>query len=162
MKTLVIAIALLAAGRMSDQSSESKPVTTPPSYFVYWLSGPEPETRQEYLTILVTPWPIEKLAGHKRKSEVLFDNTAMTFRTHRRDSLWDNPFKPVKACTTVDTTEKPWCWTTSHLPMSPANYQTWCAFCKSPWARSPSTVARLRWRESSKPPRHFGSCWRTS
>jgi hypothetical protein len=105
MKTLVVASAILATVIAAGAPKPGpKPVEQNPLYSAYWLVGPD--GRRDYQTLMVTPWPIEKLAGYKKWSDLPFDNMVMTFRTYERDSLWDSPFKPVKQIGAVDSKAK--------------------------------------------------------
>ena len=106
MQLLVAAVIVLRAAIAGEPQPASKASRPLVSYRAYWLSGPQPETQDGYRTLLVTPWPVEMLGGHVRRSKLLFDDTAMTLRTYQRDSLWDNAFKPVQRCTGVDTEAK--------------------------------------------------------
>jgi hypothetical protein len=106
MKLLFAVLAVLSSAFAGEPQPAPKPVEQTSAYRAYWLSGPEPETRSGYRTLLVTPIPIEKLSGHTRRSEFLFDNTALTFRTYQHDSLWDTPFRPVQHCSAVNPDTK--------------------------------------------------------
>jgi hypothetical protein len=103
MKTLVvIALAVLATAVAAAPAPRAFGPST--LYRAYWLVGPD--KRRDYLTLMVSPWPVEELAGHTRRSQWLFDNTVMTFQTYERDSLWDVPFKPVGQVGAVDPKAK--------------------------------------------------------
>lgn len=109
MRFLVAVFVLLtvaAAGRADDQTGVLKPVRRDAPFLAYWLMAKEAGNRADYPLLLVTHGPLEDLAGHQAWSHHPFDNMAMTFRSYRRNSLWDAPFLCVKRFGAIDTTSK--------------------------------------------------------
>jgi hypothetical protein len=100
MKPLIGAALAVLAASAADGPPGLKPVRRDAPYRAYWLTGPD--GRAGYLTLLLTHGPVEDLAGHEKWSDLPLDNMAMTFRTYRKDSLWDSPFKPVLRFGEVD------------------------------------------------------------
>jgi hypothetical protein len=106
---LSVVVALAAVGIAGDEPKDAfktlKSVLRDAPYQAYWLSpakGGEPD----YPFLLVTHGPVEDLAGHEAWSALPFDNMAMTFKTYKRDSLWDHPFVCVQKFGEVDAKAK--------------------------------------------------------
>ena len=99
--TIAAAIALTAP--TADPRPVPNAVSHEAPYQAYWLVGAD---GQAYPTLLITHEPLENLAGHKKSSDLALDNMAMTFRTYKKDSLWDEPFRLVQEVGAVDAKAK--------------------------------------------------------
>ena len=105
--TVLTVTALAAVGFSDDQSGGSvKTVRRDAPFRAYWLMAPDDGKRTEHQHLLVTHGVIEDLAEHRAWSTFPFDNMAMTFRTYKRDSLWNEPFFCVKVFGAIDATSK--------------------------------------------------------
>ena len=105
MKFLVaVATILVLNSAAAEPQPAPKPVAREAPYRAYWLVGAD--GRGEYLTLLVTHGPVEDLAWHKKWSDLPLDSMAMTFRTYKKDSLWDEPFKLVQQLGAVNSQAK--------------------------------------------------------
>lgn len=110
MKSLMMVItvtAMATVGISDDHSGGSvKSVSRDAPFRAYWLMAPDEGKRAEYQHLLVTHGAIEELAGHSTWSPFPLDNMAMTFRTYKRDSLWDKPFLGIKVFGAIDAASK--------------------------------------------------------
>lgn len=105
---LLVALSLASDRNASEEKPQEatkepiEPVRRDAPFHAYWIAGTSKEREAGYERLLITHGPLESLAGHEQWSPFPLDNMAMTFRTYRRDSFWDQPFRIVKKIGVVD------------------------------------------------------------